>query len=91
MISLQPSSVAKAISLNIDGNVTSDPVHYKLLTPSTPIFLQLLTLLDLDSRYPDSNRHFSDFLSRQVSPVTPDEVSKLIQSMSPSMSEIFWA
>ena len=88
IISLKAPSFAKPISLNIDGNVTSDPE--KVANSFNSYFTSVADTIR--SRLPVSNKHFSDFLSQQnpnsvfLSPVTPDEVSKIIQSMSPSKS-----
>ena len=88
IISLKASSSAKPISLKINGTVTSDPL---LVANSFNSYFSSVAG-KIRSEIPESDRHFSSFLKRPnlnsvfLSPVTSDEVCKLIQSMSCSKS-----
>ena len=88
IISLKSSSSTKPISLEIDGTVTSDP--FQVANFFNSFFSSVAE--SVRSKIPKSDKHFSEFLQNQnpdsffLAPVTPDEVSKLIQSLSPSKS-----
>ena len=83
IISLKCSSSAKPISLEIDGVVTSD--SFKVANSFNSFFSSIAE--SVRSKIPES-----DFLKNKnpnsffLSPVTPGEVSKLIQSLSLSKS-----
>ena len=88
IISLKSNSVPKPISLKIDGVVTSDP------NPVANSFNSFFSSVadNIRSRIPESEKQFSSFLHNPnlnsifLTPVTPEEVAKIINSIPPSKS-----
>ena len=83
IISLKSCSIAKPISLKINDTVTSDAL---LVANFLNSFISSVAS-NTRSRIPESSKHFTSFLNRPslnsifISPITSDEVSKLISSM----------
>ena len=88
IVSLKSSSTSKPISLRIDDIVTSNP---EIVANSFNSYFS--SVADkIRSKIPESNKHFTSFLKHPnlnsifLSPVTPEEVQKIIHSMPLSKS-----
>ena len=88
IISLKSNPKSKPISLRIDDIVTSNP---DIVANSLNSYFSSVAD-NVRSRIPESDKHFTYFLKYPnlniifLSPTTPEEVQKIINSMSPSKS-----
>lgn len=88
IVSLKSSSTSKPISLRIDDIVTSNP---NIVANSFNSYFSSVAD-NIRSKIPVSDKNFTSFLKHPnlnsifLSPVTPEEVQKIIYSMPPSKS-----
>jgi hypothetical protein len=88
IISLKSSKSVKPISLKINGTVTSSPIA--VANSFNSYFSSIAE--SIRSQVPPSSNHFSSFLkcsnrnSMFLSPITPEEISKSILSLSSNKS-----